>query len=410
MKALLVGLLLAATPVLALDPERREVTVISGRVWEGYHYTEMFLPSNAPVLSVMAGEDSAISFVRTQEYYWPLSRQVYVDFESQRDAVSGLLRIEQNGQTVAEVAEEPFSIEYSEGAVNGNGRLLWGNAAEAGYAGYRQSEMDFNRQFVEAQRAQTAYEQALLDAARVGSTDPITAPPPLPEPSLRLVTEPVSGFRIDLEPGFYQISLLDDGKVLPGTERDLRVITVDGLSGLVADVLPEERWTRPFPSNSQAVRIYARMGSTFYMTLAEATRFREADYLAVVSPQTPGLADREIWVRRRPSDLGEVLLSRDAGTETLVRTGFKVEQTSSSGFGYKVRPALEGETADIDAFAVAVPTDGIGRLQLAAPDGGFRREVVAVGVRNGPLSFLLALVPVLAFLGLGLMSRRRRAH
>lgn len=407
MKALLVALALMASPALALDPERREVTVISGRLWEGYQYTEMFLPSDAPTLSVMAGQDSAISFVRTQEYYWPLSRQVYVDFESQRDSVSGLLRIEQNGQTVAEVVEQVYSIEYPEGAVNGNGRLLWGDEAEKGYAAYRQAEIDFNRQFVAAQRAQTAYEQALLDAARAGSTDLIPEPPPLPNPSLRLVTKPVSGFRIGLEPGTYRMSLLTDGIVQPGTERDLRVFTVEGQTGLVADILPEERWTRPFPSHSTAARIYARAGSTFYLTLAEATRFREADYLSVTSPQAQASKDRDLWVRRKPSEIGEVTLAQGEVQKTLARTGFKVEQTSSSGFGYTVRPALAGETVNIDAFPISVPVDGV-RLGLGIADHDFNREVVPVGSRNGPLAFLLALVPLLSFLGFGLVFRRRR--
>lgn len=407
MKALLVALALLASPALALDPERREVTVISGRLWEGYQYTEMFLLSDAPTLSVMAGQDSAISFVRTQEYYWPLSRQVYVDFESQRDPVSGLLRIEQNGKTVAEVVEQVYSIEYPEGAVNGNGRLLWGDEAEKGYAAYRQSEIDFNRQFVEAQRAQSAYEQALLDAARAGSSDPIPEPPPLPKPSLRLVTKPVPGFRIALEPGDYRMSLLMDGIVQPGTERDLRVFTVEGQSGLVADILPEERWTRPFPSNSTAARIYARAGSTFYLTLAEATRFSEADYLSVTAPQARASKDRELWVRRKPSEIAEVMLSQGKVQMTLARTGFKVEQTSSSGFGYTVRPALAGETVDIDAFPISVPVEGV-RLALAAADKGFVREVVPVGSRNGPLALLLALVPLLSFAVIGLVFRRRR--
>lgn len=406
MRVLLVALALVASPALALDPERREVTVISGRLWEGYQYTEMFLPSDAPTLSVMAGQDSAISFVRTQEYYWPLSRLVYVDFESQRDLVSGLLRIEQNGQTVAEVVEQVYSIDYPEGAVNGNGRLLWGDEAEAGYAAYRQSEIDFNRQFVAAQRAQSAYEQSLLDAARAGSTDPIPEPPPLPKPSLRLVTKPVPGFRIALEPGDYRMSLLMNGTVQPGTERELRVFTVEGQSALVADILPEERWTRPFPSNSTAARIYARAGSTFYLTLAEATRFLETDYLAVTAPQVRASKDRDLWVRRKPSEIGEVTLAQGEVQKTLARTGFKVEQTSSSGFGYSVRPALAGETVDIDAFPISVPVDGI-RLRLMA-DQDFDREVVPVGSRNGPLAFLLALVPLLSFAVIGLVFRRRR--
>lgn len=408
MKALLFALALMASPALALDPERREVTVISGRLWEGYQYTEMFLPSHSSTLSVMAGQDSAISFVRTQEYYWPLSRQVYVDFESQRDLVSGLLRIEQNGTTVAEIVEQVYSIEYPEGAVNGNGRILWGEEAEKGYAAYRQSEIDFNRQFVEAQRAQTAYERALLDAARAGSTNPIPEPPPLPKPSLRLVTKPVPGFRIALEPGDYRMSLLMDGTVQPGTNRDLRVFTVEGQSGLVADIVPEERWTRPFPSNSTAARIYARANSTFYLTLSEATRFLEKDYLSVTAPQAQASNDRELWVRRKPSEIGEMTLAHDDVQRTLVRTGFKVEQTSSSGFGYTVRPALAGETVDIDAFPISVTVEDGGRLRLMVADQDFVREVVPVGLRNGLLAFLLAFVPLLSFAGLRLVFRRRR--
>jgi hypothetical protein len=124
MKILLLGLMLAATPGFALDPERREVTVIGGRLWEGQKFTEVFLPSNAQVLSVIAGQDSAISFVRTQDYYWPLSRQVYVDFESQRDRLSGRLRIQQDGRIIADVEQAPFAIDYPQGAIDGNGRLL----------------------------------------------------------------------------------------------------------------------------------------------------------------------------------------------------------------------------------------------------------------------------------------------
>lgn len=408
MKWLILGLAILATPASALDPERREVTVISGRLWEGHQYTEMFLPSDAPVLTVMSGQDSAISFVRTQEYYWPLARQVYVDFESQRDPVAGLLRIEQNGRMVAEVVEQVFAIEYPDGAVNGNGRLLWGEMADQAHSEYLGNEREFNRRFIEAQRAQTAYEQALLEAARAGSKDPVPPPPPLPEPSLRLVTPPMPGFRIALQPGDYRMALVDGGAVVPGTERDLRVIAVEGLTGLVADVLPEERWTRPLPSNAESARIYARASSTFYLTLAEATRFRESDYLSIVSPQAVAPSDRDLWVRRKPSAVDKVTLSQGSTSAELLRTGFKVEQTSSSGFGYMVRPALPEEAPDLEAFAVPVPDNGTLRLSLGAEDNAFVREVVAVGPRSGPLTALLALVPILAFAVFRLSARIRR--
>ena len=406
MRAVLLALLLLATPALALDPARRDATVISGRLWDGYQFSEMFLPSTSPVLTVVAGQDSAISYVRTQEYYWPLSRQVYVDFETRRDPVTGTLRIERDGRTVAEVPREVYAIDYPQGAVNGNGTLLWGEAAEDAHAAYRRSEIAFNRRFVEAQRAQTAYEQALLQAARAASREAVPAPQPLPEPSLRLVTAPLPGYRIALDPGDYRIALVEDGREIPETRRTLRVISLDGRATLVADILPEERWTRPLPSNTPDARIYVRAGSVFYLTLAEATRFRESDYRAVLTPQAPGSADRDLWVRRKPSDAGTLQMSGQAGAEALTRTGYKVEQTRSSGFGYTVRPARDGETAEIEAFAVPVPASGAGRLRLAIPEAGFTREVVVIGGRSSVTAGLLALVPLLGFLGARLAARR----
>lgn len=401
-RVLLLWMMMAA-PVLALDPERREVVVVSGRVWDGFQFTEMFLPSDRPEMTVMAGADSAITFVRTQEYYWPLSRQVYVDFERQKDDVGGTLRIEQDGRIIAEVGKTPYAIDYPEGAVNGNGHLLWGDEALAAHSAYVASERDFNRQFVAAQRAQTAYERALLEAAKAGSKEPIAAPSAPPEPSLRLVTEPAIGFRLALPPGVYRMSLFDGDSVVEGTERILRVIAVEGTNTLVADILPEERWTRPLPSNSSTSRIYARRGSTFYMSLAEASRFTESEYLSVVSPQASAVPERDIWVRRRPSDVQS--LGQTEGTEPLRRGSFKVEQTSSSGFGYTVRPARPSENADIQAFAVVVP-EGPSRFTLAAPESDFTREVVAVGDRNSGVTLLLALLPLLGFAVSRILQRR----
>jgi hypothetical protein len=403
---LFLALLLIAAPAFALDPERREVTTISGRLWDGYQYTEMFLPSNAPTLTVIATRDSAIAFVRTQEYYWPLSRQVYVDFEGQRDPVPGVLKIERAGETIAEVSEELYAIVYPDGVVNGNGSLLWGDAAAEGFAAYQKGESDFNRRLVEAQRAQTAYEQALLDAARSGSKELIPPPLALPASSLRLVTRPVSGFRLALEPGSYRMVLIADGSEVLGTGRELRVIEAQGQNELVADILPEERWTRPLPVNSEATRIYARAGSKFYLTLAEATRFIEADYLSIVSPQNAASPYRELWVRRKPATASEMEASTGSGTERISKAEFKVEQTSASGFGYIVRPKVDGETADIEAFEVTVPSSGFSRIALDLASSGFMREVVPVGARNSLMALLLALLPIAAF-GVGQLTRSR---
>lgn len=183
--------------------------------------------------------------MRTQEYYWPLSRQVYVDFGARRDPVAGTLRIERDGQMAAEVPRQVFSIECPQGAANGNGRLLWCEEAEEGHAAYRQSEIEVNRRLVAAQRAQTAYEQALLQAARAGSRDAVPAPQPLPEPSLRLVTPPAPGYRIAVDPGDYQIWLVEDGREVPETRRTLRVMRLTAGRGWLRTSCPRSAGRAP---------------------------------------------------------------------------------------------------------------------------------------------------------------------
>ncbi|MFO1151733.1 MAG: hypothetical protein U1E62_25440 [Alsobacter sp.] len=399
--------LLLAGPALALEPQRRDAIVASMRAWDGYQYKETFLPSNLPEMTLVAGRASAVVFVRTQEYFWPLSRQVYVDFDTQRDVVQGVLRIERDDAVVAEEPLQAYAVLYPEGAINGDGRLLWGAEAEAAYAAEQLAQRDFSQRYDEALRAQADYERRLFRSAAArsagGQPDVLPPPPALPQPSLRLVTRPAAGFRVDLPPGRYRVSVVRDGVPVAGGARSLRVVSAAGRDDIVADIVPEERWTRPLASNSARSRIYARPGATFYVALAEATRFDEADYLPVVSPQEPAVAGRETWVRRKPSDLRAI--ERDG--EVLALERLKVDQTRGSSFGYKVRRAVASENPDLTAFAVTVPAStGSARFQLTAPDVPFLREVVPVRPRDAALGLALAFAP--AFIACVLAIRRRR--
>jgi hypothetical protein len=403
----------AIGPAEALDPERREVVVVNARVWDGYEYKETFVPSTLNTVTVMSGEDSALAFVRTQEYYWPLSRRVYVDFERQRDIVEGTLRIEKDGVILAEEAAQVYSIVYPEGAVNGNGSLLWGDEAAAAFTAHQAEERAFARRLVESQRAQTAYERQLLEAGarRIDGAPAVVIPPPPPppEPSLRLVTRPVYGHRIRLEPGTYDVSLWSGGREQPGTRRGLRVLDGSGRSTLVADIVPEERWTRPLPANSAAARIFARPGSVFYITLADATLFDEAEYLPVVSPQAEAVTGRPMWVRRKPSTTSTMTIGWDGATAPVSLAALKVEQTQGSGFGYRVRSAAAGEAADLTAFPITVPDGPAARRgTVATEDASLVREIVVVQPRRSALGLALALVPLAC--GLLLWAGRRRAQ
>lgn len=397
MKRVLFAILLLclhALPSFAIEPERREVIVVSTRAWDGYQYKETFLPSTYPELTLIAGQDSAVAFVRTEEYFWPLSRQVYVDLDKQRDVIDGTLRIEKGGAVLSEEKAQPYAILYPDGAINGNGSLLWGEEAIAAYAADQQAQRDFARTYVEAQRANTDYERRLLEsgAARAQGkpVEVIPPPPPLPTPSLRLVTKPLEGFRIGLDPGLYKISVRRDGAMVPGTERSLRVVSITGRDEIVTDVVPEERWTQPLASNSARSRIFAKPGSTVYLSLLNAQKYDEADYLPVVSPQSQPLKGRDMWVRRKPSTLSTISVDGSAQAQQAL----KVEQTSGSSFGYVVRPASQGETPDMTAFAVDVPADPArSRMMVSDQGSGFWREIVVVHPRRAVLGLALALLP-----------------
>ncbi|WDZ79067.1 hypothetical protein PWG15_26650 (plasmid) [Ensifer adhaerens] len=394
----------------AVEPERRDAIVVTGRVWDGFSFREMFLPSQSPALHLISGEDSALSFVGTEEYYWPLSRQVYVDLEKKREDVVGFLKITKDGQEVAAVRPSSYVVLYPRGAVNGDGRLLWGDAATAEYETYWNEERSFNRRYAEALARQTAYEKKLVEAgaarAKGGGVEIIPPPAALPEPSLKLVTKPSQAYRLALAAGRYEMALYVNDVVVAGTARDLDVVEAAGRGVLVGDVVPEERWTRPIPSNHEDARIFVRPGSTFYLTLSAADRFQEAEYLPVVSPQVEVVAGRDIWVRRKPAAIENADIRFGEVKQGASLARLKVEQVAGSGFGYRVRPAKEGEKEDLTAFAITAPSSGAavsGEVSAKADVGvGFTRDIVIVRPRSGGLALGLAFLPLVGWFGLRL--------
>ncbi|MDZ4392609.1 hypothetical protein [Cypionkella sp.] len=411
---MLLILISMTAPAQALDPERRDVIVVNARVWDGFAYKETFTPSTQSQISLMADHDNALSFVQTQEYYWPLSRQVYVDFESQRDEIEGTLRVEKDSQLIVEVPLEPYSIVYPDGVLNGNGSLLWGADALGAFAAYQAEEKDFAKSVVRAQRANTLYERRLLEsgaARQKGAPAEIISPPPsVPEPNLRLVTAPLRGYRVSLAPGVYRAALFaDDGMRLAGTERVFRVIDIKGSDTVVADIVPEERWTRPLASNNLAAKVYARPGSVFYVTLSEASRFDEAEYLGVVTPQADAVAGRSLWIRRKPSEAATLQADwNDASAVALELQTLKVEQTQGSGFGYHVRTAKPGEQSDLTAFMVPVPQSPAVHRGTVAVGTDFQRDIVIVQSRNIVVATVLALLPLCGYLVGAVIRRSRR--
>lgn len=403
----------SSTAVLALEPERREVIVTHNRVWDGFAYHESFVPSDQAEMLLLSDVDNAVTFVRTQEYYWPLARQKYVAFDTQRDEITGILRIFDGGSIVEEVTTAPYVVVYPEGAVNGDARLVWGEQAIQAFAEYRQGERDFVRKFASAQHAQSAYNKALREAGitRLAGegVHEVTAPPPPPKPSLKLVTEPKMAFRVALAVGNYQSEVMLDGAVVPGSQKAIRVIETAAREAVIAEIIPEERWTRPIPTNTGVEKIYTTPGTVFYATLAHASGFDEADYIGLTRPQGAAVKGREIWVKRKPANFSEMQVDWGNGAQAELRSPIKVQQTRGAEFGYVVRAAAEGERPDLQAFTLTVPNNATVRRGIITVHGDagvqLTREIVVVQPRNVILTWFLALLPML--FGMAWVIRRR---
>lgn len=415
MRRILLALVLTSVVAgsgLAIEPERRDAIVVTGRVWDGFSFREMFLPSRSPALHLISGQDSALSFVGTEEYYWPLSRQVYVDLENKREDVVGVLKITRDGKEVAAVRPTSYAVLYPHGVVNGAGRLLWGDAATAEYETYTNEERSFNQRYTEALARQTAYEKKLVEAGAVrakgGGIEIIPPPAALPKPSLKLVTKPFRAYRLSLAAGRYEMALYVNDVLVTGTARDLDVVEAAGRGVVVADVVPEERWTRPIPSNQEDTRIFVRSGSTFYLTLSAADLFKESEYVPVVSPQVDAVPGRDIWVRRKPASVDSIDIRFGEVKQSATLARLKVEQVDGSGFGYRVRPAGKDEKEDLTAFTVTAPSSGAafsGEVSAKTEDGaGFTREVVIVPPRHGGLALALAFLPLVGWIGIRLRA------
>jgi hypothetical protein len=299
--------------------------------------------------------------------------------------------------------------------VHGQGELLWGEDAEAGYAAFREEERAFVRALTSSRQANTAYEAALREAAsarlRGEGVQEVPPPPERPEPFLKLVTEPQPAFRVDLPAGRYDAVLVENGEEVAGTRKILEVIDVDGSEVAVLDIVPEERWTRPIQSNRAEERIYVRPGARFFVTVHDANRYAESDYVRVVSPQGAAPHDREIWVRRKPSAADALRVDwTGAGGADVPRTELKVVQTQGSNFGYVVREAAPEEISDLSGFPVDVPDGGAneGRLSVVGAGDPLPREIVVVQPRRAEIVWPLALVPALAGLAIAWRNWSRR--
>jgi hypothetical protein len=409
-------LLLAAAPASALEPVTQERIVLRNRIFDGQGFRDSLVPSATRLFSILADTENVVTFRQTLEYYWPLSRQHYAAFDKLDEPLAGMLRIFRDGAMMAEVAAQPYVIDYPQGTSGEGARLLWGSAAEAASAEYKSQMRDYNGKVAHAQQDRKRYERELKESAvaRLGGA-PVTAvapPAPAPEPVLRFVTDVATGYPLKLPAGPYTLDVLVGGRVAEGSERRLEVIASGRRSAVTIDVLPEERWTRVLASTSGDDAFHARPGTRFYVVLNRSDRFDDKEYRSLVDPQLEGRAGADVWVRRGPAAGAQLEVELSAGWAGVDLKDYKVRQTQGAQLGYIIEPAAPGETGDISAYAVEVPAGAGAPSALRAVDRrtgevvpGTERRILRVEPLSRARAWALAAVPLLV--GIGLLGFRR---
>jgi hypothetical protein len=409
------AVLALATPALAIEPSSREAIVLRNEVFDGFGYKDTLVPSTLDAYAVHAGVDNAVRPVQTMEYYWPLSRQLYAAFDKLAADVAGTLRITGPAGPV-EVGAAPYVIVYPQGTSGPGARMAWGEDARREIEAYRAAMGAYSADMERAQADRLRYMRELKEGAlaRMKGEAPREVAPPAaePEPVRLFVSEPRTGYRVNLPAGDYESVIVRDGRAVEGTARRLRSVAPLATSAITWDVVPEERWTRVLPSFGERDTIFAVPGRTFYIVLNRSDRFDGPAYRSLTEPQSEGGDGAPVWVRRGPAETVRLEARVGDGPWTPIPRGeFKVRQTQGAQLGYVIAPLREGESPDITAYPVEVPA-GQGGLSLrlvdvrdGTPLEGGERTVVVASPPSSSIMWGGAAAPLV--LGLAFLAFRR---
>jgi hypothetical protein len=358
--ALLLCLFANVLSVGAVEPSTQEAIVLRNKVFDGFEYKDNFVPSGTGHFLLLGDKDNAVAFIQTLEYYWPLSRQVYMAPDRLNISLVGEMRVFRAGRVIQSIKQEQFVVEYPEGVRGGNPALHWGDEARQKATEFAALGRTFASDVARAQADKVRYDAELLasaaNRAKGLSANPVRSPLAMPPEPKLLITELSDGYRVNLPPGEYELALFDGDREWVGSRRLLTVLPMTTASLLTLDIVPEERWTRLLPSNTSEDLVFAKPGSTVYVVAQWSDTFDDDVYVRLTSPQLQGVEGKPAWIRRKPAEDVALEYSLDGHNWSSVASGkYAVRQTGGASLGYLIEPVKSGETPDLSAFALVLP-------------------------------------------------------
>ncbi|MFN8593393.1 MAG: hypothetical protein U0031_18200 [Thermomicrobiales bacterium] len=373
------------------------------------NFVGTFAPGNDAIY-LLAGETSVISPRMTEIYFWPITNEYRANWSTHNELVPGTLEVLSGGTIVAELPPVQYTIQFTRNEDETTAELFLGQDAVDAEARFRARQKEFQDATTAYNTAENAWLAAAEDAnQKIKAGEEVSIPPP-PEPPapIGLFSNGLNtGMAIDLDPGAYAIRLRgDDGKTVPGSERQLTVFQARR-AGIGYTVVPETRWTTPLESPAPGDVVFGATGTNIFLEPHLSREYPAREWSLLQNPQQPAeSAGGWQWVngeRLRDGTLEIVSGDRVQAEQNL--TPYRVKQTPGKQLGYDVSPfdptaADAPDAPDFEAFPVTLANAGeLFDIRLRSSQGeimaGSTRQIRAAESVPVNRLFLLPVVPLL---------------
>lgn len=412
------------------NPEREVQTVYSINPWNGSGVgTGTFAHKDVDTIYVIADETNLVNVRKTEVYYWPITREYQANWFEMNETIEGKLRIRQGDKVIATLEPETYVDYYPEGSM-GERELVLGDEGVALYEEYERLYDEYieeARKYYDEQLAYQREVEAILrqvnETGEYVAEDEVPKAPRQPTAPTMFVYPPRTAYVLDLPEGRYQIELIDDsGRVIEGTQKNLEAFTARR-AGLGYSVLPEDKWTKAFPSNNPQEVFYLDGRRIFYLQPIEVEEYNMYKFYKSQNLHQPlygeGSRSSWVWVQTAPADTDlKLQILRDGEVvQEVKRTPFYVRQTDGYGLGYHIiefdpdDPIMFGKAPSFYGYRLDLEVErGSYTMQMVDGEGNVIpssvREIRSVRLDTGWAMYGTPLIPLL--LGVVVFIRRMR--
>jgi|GEM_PF-1312755 len=398
--------LILLPPILSADvPERFEQVIYSIRPFDGVEYGKgTFCREESDTIFLLSGVDNFLSVRKTFVYFWPLTGVWEPDTGLLNHTFNGRLEILNRKGKRIDVLE---NTEYTYFSKKGRYALapewfaLSGEAATAELDSvermFREHQTTLNIQREKRAQVQEALDsltsviielrnkgeesEELVQVAREYQKILAELEKPITPPWEKLYEDPPAplqnGFVVNLPPGDYRLQFVsDDGSILEGSEKNLRVFGTSRRNLTGIDIKPGIKWNRPVQSAIPGSVIYTDGSTDLYIKPYLQAEVNEYYYNNLVRNGSRGNINQVKLVKTGEPGEYSILVRSDRGRiEEIEEGSYIVRQSEGGSLGFTIVPYEKevhgGMKPHLSAAHLSIlPGEKKIFLEVRAPEGG----------------------------------------